>query len=247
MSILHGRFGLFYTNQPIMVFLTDNVVFSIFLHFKDTKFLLNVYRQYDSIRRLAHARPNTLFSHARVIDRMPSDRLLLATLSDPTCPNINLDKLFVDVVHRDYRLTCKFLLAADKVDPAADNNAAFWWAVARGDIELVGLLLDTDEVDPAANDNKALIQASTHGYTDIVKLLLNTNEVDPAAKDNAALWGAIIHDHTEIVRLLLDTNKVGSSAIDKACNWTYTDNTEIIRLLRDANKRALVAADLEPF
>jgi hypothetical protein len=75
----------------------------------------------------------------------------------------------------------------ERVDPAADNNAAIIWASTRGKVDVVRLLLADARVDPTAKDNQAIIWASEKGKVDVVRLLLADTRVDPAALNNWAI------------------------------------------------------------
>jgi hypothetical protein len=225
-----------------MPLLTDDHLLSVLVHLKNSDFLLNLYCQHDYIRHLAHARPNTLFSHTYIIAKMPSDRLLLATLAHSTCPEIDLTTLFIKAVQHNHLHTCTFLLNSGKVDPAANNNTPLLQAVHKGHTNIVKLLLDTNKVDPAANDNDPLRWAARNGYIEIVRLLIHTHKVNPAAENNEALTRAVIYGYTDIVKLLLDTGKVdfaanGNELLHRAHRYAHTS---IVKLLYDAIPHSLV-------
>ncbi len=86
------------------------------------------------------------------------------------------------------------------------------YAIEKGDIDKVKLLLTNPEINPADGNNNAIRDASGGGHTEVVKLLLNDPRVNPAALNNMALMGASQNGHIGVVKLLLADPRVDPAA-----------------------------------
>ena len=74
------------------------------------------------------------------------------------------DYAMMKAIEKDNVEVVKLLLADERVDPAAKNNAAFRLAVFKGNEKVVKLLLADRRVDPSADNNYAIRTASYLGY-----------------------------------------------------------------------------------
>ena len=74
-------------------------------------------------------------------------------------------------------------------------------AAARGDADMVELLLDLYGMDARANRSRALRRASAGGFVETVRVLLAAG-ADPSAKRGRARWHARWRGHAEVLALL---------------------------------------------
>lgn len=116
---------------------------------------------------------------------------------------------FIDACANGNAAAVRNFLIKEEGDPAADDNAAIYFAAYFGQIEVVKLLLGDSRVNPADENSTAPIAiAAEHGFTEIVKFLLLDKRVDPSTDDNHAIWYAVKNGHTDVVKLLLADSRI---------------------------------------
>jgi predicted ATPase len=104
------------------------------------------------------------------------------------------------------------LLQDERVDPAADDNAAIQIASRNGHLPVVDRLLQDERVDSAANSNYAIQLASQYCHLPVVERLLQDERVDPAADDNYAIRMASEYGQVPVVDRLLQDARVDPAA-----------------------------------
>jgi hypothetical protein len=119
---------------------------------------------------------------------------------------------------------------------AAAASAALVAAAARGDAELLKLLLTRSVADPRQHDGVegvALLRAIESGCTEAVRVLLGDPRVDPRAQDSAALTRAVGLDCPEIVLALCLDPRVAAQHGDMVpVNYAIaSDRADIVSLL----------------
>jgi len=109
------------------------------------------------------------------------------------------------------------------------------YAVERGFVNVVKLLLADDRVDPTIRANYAICEAARMGYIEIVKLLLNDERVDHTGNNSySAICWAADKNHVDVVKLLLKVEPFTPNA--NTCKGllriaSRADNMEIIKLV----------------
>ena len=82
-------------------------------------------------------------------------------------------------------------LASEYTDikPAADVNAAFWWACASGHTDtakyIMSLMPEYPDINPADANNYAFKYACKRGYTDTIRYLLTLSGARQAIRVSA--------------------------------------------------------------
>lgn len=129
--------------------------------------------------------------------------------------------IFVAVKQKDLS-AIRILLKDSRVDPSANNSAAFQIACRFGPLEIVQELIGhaydrkgAKGVDPAANRNQGLINACYSGKHDIVKCLLGLKgvcrdfacagycgRICPRGRDSMGSRLAVHNGHDNVVRIL---------------------------------------------
>jgi ankyrin repeat protein len=114
-----------------------------------------------------------------------------------------------------------FLIEAGKVflDTEDDEGRTLLsWAVEKGNLAVVNLLLRYVDPDSRDKDVQTLIfHAASKGYATIVQLLLRTGNVDVDSRDNTGrtpLSYAALNGQEAVVKLLLQTGKVDAGSRD---------------------------------
>jgi ankyrin repeat protein len=94
-------------------------------------------------------------------------------------PNIDMCKKYLSyAVYNNSLEIAKLLLTDSRIDLSFDNEMIINVS-AKGNTEIVELLLKDPRVDPTVNDNEPLKSAVKLGHYDIIKLLLNDPRVNP--------------------------------------------------------------------
>jgi ankyrin repeat protein len=92
--------------------------------------------------------------------------------------------------------------------PNPGNYGLISYAVEKGNILVIQLLLNDNRVDPSVFNNYAIRFACETGSVEITRLLLNHPKVDPSVNNNDCLKKAVKKQYVEVVRLLLKHPKV---------------------------------------
>lgn len=127
----------------------------------------------------------------------------------------------------------RVLLGDERVDPAANGNAAIREACRYGNVATVRILLSDERVNPADNNNAALRKACRYGNVATVRILLEDERVDPTANNNAALRKACKYNNAEVVRLLLACARGNEIISTFDFSWIATSSTVAGIVLKD--------------
>ena len=96
------------------------------------------------------------------------------------------------------------------VNPGADGNFDFEWAVRNGHVHVVRYLCELPGdrgVNPGANDSYAIRWAARNAHADVVRYLCELSGdrgVDPGADDSYAARWAARNGHVDVVRYLCE-------------------------------------------
>ncbi|EXK28605.1 hypothetical protein FOMG_15074 [Fusarium oxysporum f. sp. melonis 26406] len=130
-----------------------------------------------------------------------------------------------------------------------------WWAVKRGELRMMKLLLNESKVDANQHDDEGqtpLSWAIEKGREDIVKILLSSNRVDVRARDKTgqtACWWALETRNDRMIQLLLGSELFYIHAEDdetgrKLFWWAVgKGNIGVIKMLHDSGKYDINSRD----
>lgn len=141
--------------------------------------------------------------------------LLILTALAVAAATLSKQEEFLDAVHTSTRMASKYriiedLLKSPEVDPGANENEPFLYAVRNDDFFVVQVLLNNERVDPGANNNAALKTAVARSNYSMIVLLLSSDRVDPADVRNG-MDIAIAKEDTLAMRILLDDSRTTST------------------------------------
>ncbi|KAK3984187.1 ankyrin repeat-containing domain protein [Cladorrhinum sp. PSN332] len=144
-------------------------------------------------------------------------------------------------------VVAKLLLGSSQFDPNAgraerskEGGTPLHWAVSRGQLAMIRLLLSHDEINATLEDvdgGTTIHCATQEGHTEAVRILLADGRVDPSAKDDrgkAALHLASELGRTPIVELLLASGRVDPDAYMDFRNCWSDEHMATKRALHDA-------------
>ena len=146
--------------------------------------------------------------------------------------NVNRSYIYHFALHIGMYKCVKILLKQG-VDPSFGKNASICYAVFRGHINIIKLLLKDNRVNPSDNDDKALKTAIVFGHIDIVKLLISDKRVDPTVYFHASLKLAIINKRIDIVKLLISDKRINPEHYYNTALYlsAFHESADIFKLL----------------
>ncbi|KAJ3136722.1 hypothetical protein HK100_001476 [Physocladia obscura] len=135
-----------------------------------------------------------------------------------------------------------FMLADNRVNPAAQKSAALVEAVENNSREMVKLLLQDGRVDASAQKNLCIRLACEKNQPEIAEMLLAVPCVNPSVDKNVCIRTAASQGFTKVVQLLLNHKAVdpmdnNNEALIKCCENLHMETATV--LLQDERVYAI--------
>ena len=138
---------------------------------------------------------------------------------------------FVSLVERSrIDVTCvQMLLATNRVDPCASDNAVLFRAVSKSNVGMVRALLADSRVNPASSfgattDSPLLMTVACNvlnkndrkDSVDVFDILQSDGRIDPSALNNQALLSAVLRGNLDAVNALLAHPRINLALFNPA-------------------------------